>query len=307
MDDARTYFSQAGLLTEMSKHKAKIDALTANPEAVCQIVQGLMLHGGWFGSYGLPEKPEVLVMRMDDLLDRILGRDPRSLAVARLPEDRVIACCREFAVLSCAILRLKGVPARARCGFATYLDGGGGLGDHWIVEYWDGRRWIMNDPQIDPLQLSQLQRYDYNEVFIGGKLKRCPYAVNPHDLSNDNFIIAGRAWKQCRRNEMYADKCGIDDLRGLWFIRGQLLRDFAALNKVEVVPHLVRTAKGLDWSSWRLVAAKDDELTEEDWNLLDRIAELTLDADRKIKEMHELYLKKADLQAPAEIVTALCP
>ncbi|MEU7973849.1 transglutaminase domain-containing protein [Micromonospora sp. NPDC049089] len=42
------------------------------------------------------------------------------MTVARAPDRRVIGTCRHFAVLSCALLRYRGIAARARCGFATY-------------------------------------------------------------------------------------------------------------------------------------------------------------------------------------------
>ncbi|MET9525897.1 transglutaminase domain-containing protein [Streptomyces coeruleorubidus] len=51
--------------------------------------------------------------------------------------------CRHFATLACAILRARGVAARARCGFGTYFVEGRGL-DHWITEYWHTAeaRWV---------------------------------------------------------------------------------------------------------------------------------------------------------------------
>jgi transglutaminase-like putative cysteine protease len=56
---------------------------------------------------------------------------------------RVVGTCRHFATLACAILRARGVAARARCGFGTYFVEGRGL-DHWITEYWHTAeaRWV---------------------------------------------------------------------------------------------------------------------------------------------------------------------
>ncbi|WP_269803231.1 transglutaminase domain-containing protein [Streptomyces sp. Go-475] len=50
----------------------------------------------------------------------------------RPPEHRVVGTCRHFAILACAFLRARGIPARARCGFGTYCAEGRGL-DHWIT------------------------------------------------------------------------------------------------------------------------------------------------------------------------------
>jgi hypothetical protein len=85
-------------------------------------------------------------------------------------------------------------------------------------------------------------------------------------------------------------------------VRGQLLRDFAALNKVETVPFLVRLSKGFSWAPWRLVGAKDAELSEDDYGLLDKIAELSLKPDENLEEIRALYESIEDLRAPEEVL-----
>jgi hypothetical protein len=61
----------------------------------------------------------------------------------------VIGTCQHFAMLSSALLRYRGIAARARYGFATYFHPGQGL-DHWITEYWDDKdeRWVRADTEI---------------------------------------------------------------------------------------------------------------------------------------------------------------
>lgn len=95
-------------------------------------------------------------------------------------------------------------------------------------------------------------------------------------------------------------KCGIEDFRGLWFVRGQLLRDFAALNKVEVTPHLCR--RDLDWDTWRLLTANDFDLAETDFLLLDKIASLSLDVDNNLDAIIETYELNPSLQVPNNIL-----
>lgn len=85
-------------------------------------------------------------------------------------------------------------------------------------------------------------------------------------------------------------------------MRGQLLRDFAALNKIETVPYLVRISKGLDWKPWRLIDKKDEELTEQDLLLLDTIAELSIKADDHMNEKWDMYESNHELRVPAEII-----
>ena len=143
----------------------------------------------------------------------------------------------------------------------------------------------MIDPQLDPLQESYVIQWASRNERQSIGYKENIKIFNPRNLSNEDFYTAGRVWKLCREGKLDAMKCGIgcpirpewgiDSLYGLWFVRGNLLRDFAALNKVETVPYLVRISKGLNWNVWRLVGASDNELTKEDWKILDEIAELT--------------------------------
>ena len=292
------YYMKAGLFTDLSKHRERLDAIADNPECICQIVQGLLVHDSWAEAYGIKFQDDddylSMNMNMSDLLGKIIRLDPRPLTIARMPENRAVTCCREFATLACAMLIAKGIPARSRCGFARYFSNEI-LCDHWVVEYWNGIRWITNDPQIDPLQLSTLPKWGI-DVGVNSSL-------NVHDLTEDNFYVAGKAWKLCRKGELDPMTCGIHDIRGLWFVRGQLLRDFAALNKIQPVVHLARTLHGLDWKSWRLMSVDDNELTDSEISLLDYIADLTLDVDNNIEKIQKAYSENKLLQIPKEYLS----
>jgi hypothetical protein len=212
----------------------------------------------------------------------------------------------------CALLRAKGIPARSRCGFATYFGWTGQYEDHWICEYWNGERWIMADPQLDPFQQSSVIHWGLNAAAGNISLTEKIMQFSPRELKPGDFIPAGQAWKLCRDGladpHSFGISCpirpewGIDSLYGLWFVRGQLLRDFAALNKVETVPYLVRICKGLDWKPWRLVALKDNELTEADLLLLDTVAALTDDIDINLNTINNMYVHNQELTVPQEIL-----
>ncbi len=310
------YYRDPGEITRLDRFKEFTDWLPADPGAIYQVVQGLIVHDMWLSHYGevydkSHEYPQRIAY-MEDLLDKALELDPSSLAIPRHPRDRVIACCREFATLMCALLRAKGIPARARCGFEVYFGWSGKYGDHWICEHWNGECWIRTDPQMDPFQQAKALEWSV-EANRGNeeKLSRIR-KFDPRCLKPDEFLTAGKAWLLCRCGEAtpadFGIDCpirpewGIDSLHGLWFVRGQLLRDFAALNKVETVPYLIRISKGLDWSGWRLVGARDEDLSEEDLALLDKIAELSIDADRNFGEIWDLYFSNNGLSVPEEIL-----
>lgn len=310
------YYNKPGEITNIDKYKTFIKWLAADPSAIYQVVQGLIVHDSWIGDYGesynKTHEYSQKTVYMEDLLDKALEIDSSNLAIPRHPRDRVIACCREFATLMCAFLRAKGIPARSRCGFALYFGWDGKFEDHWICEYWNGDRWVMSDPQLDPFQQSSVINWALNSADdLKNKMNKI-HQFNPRDLKPDDFVTAGQAWKLCREGnadpEDFGISCpikpewGIDSLHGFWFVRGQLLRDFASLNKVETVPYLVRICEGLDWKPWRLVALKDSELNRNELLLLDTIAELTTDVDANFNEIRKAYSINSDLVVPNEII-----
>jgi hypothetical protein len=293
------YYAESGEVTDLSRHAELVAWLTDDIRALTQVVQGLLIHDGWLTSYETPRRPEQLydtqIAFAADLLDKAIQLDARSPAIPRAPDRRVICCCREFATLLCAILRQKGVPARSRCGFATYFAWPGYYEDHWVCEYYHRQqaRWVLVDPQVDPLQQSWLKM-----------------DIDPLDVARDRFITAGHAWELYRSGAVGGDRFGIscdpaplglDTLYGPWFARGQLLRDFAALNKVETVPYLVRVEQGQTWDSWRLVGAGDDAITEQDLALLDEVAAVAA-AGASLDAITGLYAAHPELRVPAEIL-----
>jgi hypothetical protein len=174
------------------------------------------------------------------------------------------------------MLRAKGIPARARCGFGAYFNPGT-FEDHWVVEVWEGTRWKLVDMQLDAVQQKAL-KLDFD----------------PHDVPRNRFVIAGDAWRQCRAGQNDPKKFGIFDLRGLWFIAGNVVRDAAALNNMEMLP----------WDCWGAAAESDDALTDETLTFLDYVAAVTLDPDNRFDELRALY-KDQRLHVPAQVFNAL--
>jgi hypothetical protein len=194
-------------------------------------VQGVTLHeyvaGDLYG-FRIPDarKRESHIRSAEELLNRILALDARPLSVARPVDKRLIGVCRHFAVLLAAMLRAKGIPARVRCGFGTYFNPGY-FEDHVVCEIWNAakRRWLLADPQFDEVWRKALE-IDHDVL----------------DVPRDRFLIAADAWALCRAGKADPQKFGIfkGDLRGLWFIAGNLVHDVAALNKMEL----------LRWDAW---------------------------------------------------------
>ncbi len=99
----------------------------AKPDTVSQlvkVVQGVFLHVHWASRYGVSlteeQKTHVQALTVQRILQVTLGIDSSPLTVARPLTKRFIGNCRDFSTLLCSMLRHKGIPARARCGFGTY-------------------------------------------------------------------------------------------------------------------------------------------------------------------------------------------
>ncbi|WP_017569081.1 transglutaminase domain-containing protein [Nocardiopsis halotolerans] len=84
---------------------------------------------------------------VESMLATDQARCPGPWSVGR--DQPLVGCCRDFALVTVAALRARGVAARTRVGFASYLAGGFGV-DHVVAEYWDGGRWVWADTQLDP-------------------------------------------------------------------------------------------------------------------------------------------------------------
>ena len=139
------------------------------------MAQGLLIQPDEAVARGLPERrqAERVIRPVRDLIKVLSALDPAPLHHPRAPEHRVVGTCRHFAALSTALLRLHGIPARARCGFGTYFLPGRSV-DHWITEYWDpqDQRWVRID----------------SEVLGRGVVDR------PEDLAPGRFLTGGEAW-----------------------------------------------------------------------------------------------------------------
>jgi hypothetical protein len=267
-------------MADPGDHADLFDGLPAEIPALCQVVQGLLLHIFWAERYGVTlseeRKQEVEIRPVSHKLARVRELDDRPLTVERSLERKLVGNCRDFSILLCAMLRHREVPARARCGFGAYFTPGK-YEDHWVCEYWNGdeERWVMVDAQLDALQRQVLGiRFD------------------PCDVPRDQFLVGGKAWRMCRAGEADPDHFGIFDLHGMWFIRGDLVRDLLALNKIEVLP----------WDGWGLIAKEERDLSADDMALLDRIAELTRVDEPPFAEVRAICEGPARLRVPPDYV-----
>ena len=250
--DELTYFNQQSRMSDPGKYVSFFQNLPANIPELVKVVQGLTIHVFWTEHYGYsmpPERRNELQLRsLEKRLARTFELDSHPLAEARSVDKKMIGNCRDFSLLLVSMLRQQGFSARARCGFGAYFMPNH-YEDHWVAEYWNREesRWILVDAQLDDLQCKALR--------IG---------FDPLDVPRNQFIVGGKAWQMCRTGSYDPATFGIFNMNGLGFIRGNLIRDLAALNKVEMLP----------WDCWGLIL-KEQIDDPADQILLDQAAALT--------------------------------
>lgn len=270
MDRAvRAHYTAQSRFSDPGRHAPLLDTLPNDQAGLHAALNGLLVHV-WKVQHDDPARLErsghdVATRHVSRLLDHMLALDPRPLDVERPIERRAIVDCRHFALLLTTILRRRGVPARARCGFASYLEETH-YEDHWVCEYWDDPRsqWVMEDPD--------LQR---------------------HDVSPDEFITGSRAWQRCRMGDAVCERFGYGpdpDDRGQWVARVNVVRDFAALSGFESVTGDV----------WGWAMADEASLSEADLATLDRAAALA-STDEDLAGRRTFYAATEGLGVPAEI------
>ncbi len=216
----RIDYAAAGVFTSIDA--GLVTGLPADPVGVCAAVSTLVIHPFDAERLALGERrmSTSSLRPVARILAELLALDPAPPSAPRAPADRVVGTCRHFATVSVAFLRALGTAARARCGFASYFQPGRHV-DHWVVEHHDGIRWRRVDP----------------EVLDSDKVR------DPTDLGPDEFRSGGEAWQLVQAGGADPMTFGVprtDDAWGPAEIRGNAIRDLAALMKIETLP----------WDEW---------------------------------------------------------
>ncbi|MCI4352570.1 MAG: transglutaminase domain-containing protein [Thermoplasmata archaeon] len=281
---AVTYYTRQSLFTDPGKHQRLFADLPNGISGLCQIVQGLVVHyrSQEVVKARLPRERlrEVDTRLVSRMLARLAAMDERPLSEPRPVERRIVGCCRDFAVLFCAMARHQGIPCRVRVGFATYFrdEPAGFHVDHTIAEVWDrgAGRWHL----VDPEQSERLVEYN-----------RLPFV--PIDVPRDRFLVGGRAWQLCRESQADPRSFGVESrgsLRGLWFVRSRLILDFCSLNRQEL----------LLWDAWRPMDPTADPIPAA-LARYDRIADLTQRGNEALGRIHRIFESTPSLRPPRTV------
>ena len=133
----------------------------------------------------------------------------------------------------------------------------------------------MVDPQLDTLQCEALA-IDFE----------------PLDMPREKFVTGGEAWIRCQSKGADPDLFGIFDMHGVEFIIGNVIRDFLALNKIELLP----------WDDIKLLNKSFDEMSAPEKTLIDHIAHITAADAQDFAQVHSLFLTHQDQLLPDEFL-----
>lgn len=260
-------FIKQSIMTNPHQYKSRYEPLPSSPTELLRTVQGLVIHGDQGKLYGVSfskrQLEEELLRNVPQMLDRLFQIDESPLNTIRLPNLRLIGMCRDYALLLVSFLRHQGIPARLRVGFANYFKSELMYEDHWLIEYYsmEEKRWIRMDAQLD-----EIQKTHYRIAF------------NTEDMPADaGYLLGGQAWMLCRSGEQHPEDFGYNkNWKGWHSVKGNLLHDFNSLLGLELLP----------WDLWtELSTKKYSDLNKSEKNLLDEMAEITVNPDVSEKEL----------------------
>ena len=256
-------FSNPGSLAQL------LDCLPAHVPDICSVVQSLLLHIHEAHLYGV-HVPKDQMLNMDiehasEILTRVVALDDRPLTFARPAKRRLPVSCRQFVILTCAMLRHKRIPARTRSGFADYLPPDAYVA-HSICEHWDQPKgqWTRVDPQIDAVQKAEMR-----------------IAFDPLNIPSPRFLTGAEAWHAFRAGEVAEKRFqgGTANLRNL------LALDLLELNCLET--------HGAPPS---IIANPKTPPSIESLGVLDSVADRILQAQGSFSAMRALYEEREEFQ-----------
>lgn len=274
------FYRQHGPMTETQTMQHMVSDIPQDIPTIVKYVQNILLHQHWSRAYGLElseeRQREPFLRSFEEKLRFLQGRGFTHVSEEKTHKDKMVGICRDFSVAAAALCREAGIPARVRCGFASYFEPGKYV-DHWVLEYWNDKleRWVMVDAQLDELQQETLK-----------------INFDPLDVGEEEFITGPRAWLLCRAGKADQNLFGIFKWWGYEYLRCNLILDANSLLKMPMQP----------WDGWPgYKSLPIVEWTESDYEVMDELSELALAVDTNYQAFSEFVLRSDKIKVPADL------
>jgi hypothetical protein len=258
------FYLQYSKSTDPGKYKYLYKDLPDSISEICEIINHTIIHPvkvDQFTGLKNTKREDDKFQDIEDILAELVKRNSGGLTMNRKPEERIILACGHFARMLASIMKYKGIPARVRVGFASYLSPAGENKhvDHWICEIWNQKenRWMLVDPDIQMI-----------------------------DFERNKFELANDTWINARCNKINPEKYGYYEWWGLGYIKGNLCHDFFACLNEELIY----------WEGPEIFFKDIDKLDKNELELLDSIAELLISSEKNIDKLLKLKNERKELQ-----------
>ena len=280
-NDILDFYKRTSLFTDLGYYKDFAKKLPDDINELCILQRMQIIHPVAFNNKNIRKESscfwgdmtKVPITRLNyeedyfptaqSMLAELLRKDPNYSKI-REAKDKIHITCRGQAILLASILKAKGLPARARSGFAPYIKENGVSYDHWITEYFDYKenRWKLVDAD-----------------------EHCPdheIGFDLNDIPHDKFIFGAEAYLGLRKNKIDSSSIlyASDPVTlGLPASIRALFYDFHALMNDEIIfLHIPK-----------YIREKNFNLTEEEYKELDELAELLLEPDKNFTKLKKIW------------------
>jgi formylglycine-generating enzyme len=267
-DSVPEFYLRYSMYTDPGEHACLYENLPDSLPELCSLIKSQFIHP--FSE--LPEYRDRIPRErwnemlkyptVESILAGLILYNPGGFVKDRKPQDKLVLGCREYAIILASVLKYRGIPARVRCGHATYLYPGFHV-SHTICEVWNKKdnRWMIVDP-----------------------------GLNLIDFSREKFDFSTEAWLQMHNKEIDPDQYGIPGrYTGYSSVLGKVPHDMASLlgNEYPIFSY----APIMDY------AFENKQLPADLIEKLDTISELmkSLDAQNLLK-LQEIYNNTPQIQ-----------
>ncbi|MGB3861765.1 MAG: transglutaminase family protein, partial [Candidatus Aminicenantaceae bacterium] len=160
-DSILHFYRQYSSFTDPGEYAYLYENLPDSLPELCSLIRSQFINFAWELDMYREQIPKersnesLKYPTVKSALEGLLSYDSSGLVKDRKPEDRLVLGCRDNVILLASILKHRGIPARVRCGHATYLIPEFHA-SHTICEVWNenDKRWMLVDPSADMIDFS---------------------------------------------------------------------------------------------------------------------------------------------------------